>query len=445
MREVPIAALTDGMQTMWKRLASRHDQVRPSLLASGRQQRPRFQETASETHESDATDWQFAKWLIPSVTILFLVVGYVAVHGHESLLGWEQGLRDPNEYVATAADFIGSALANLLDVPVYAPGLVDPARLLVLCGSATLLSAGACLTAVGNWVPGRIRSAVAEKGWWRTTRRHPELGLTCALLLMVILKTSLLDVPLAKVDGVLVSQIDAAPPPPSTTAASAQATAIKSSGLLERLATKSASESVVSFGAKRSLALYSSIACSRRYDEDTKAVPGLNCPERRAKAFSDEQAEFTTQLASGGVVLGLALLLIQRTKSRLRAGFAWLCVASTLSVAYAYGKLEMSTEREFALIALKTRLDQTGDDKSGDMKQIVGVALTRDKDTTTIATLQKVSCGGTGAQLVRFWRIANSEVVWAREIFRTDVIAWKLSQEVNGCIGQTPGNNKGST
>ena len=87
--------------------------------------------------------------------------------------------------------------------------------------------------------------------------------------------------------------------------------------------------------------------------------------------------------------------------------------------------------------ALKTRIDQGDIDRSAGMKQIVGVMLTRDKDTTTIATLQKIECGGT-AQLVKFWRIANSEILWAREIFRTDVIAWKLSQESNECRGKSP-------
>ena len=387
--------------------------------------------------EPDNTAWQLAKWLIPSVTMLFLVVGYVAMHGHESLLGWDQGLRDINEYVATTADFMGSVIANLLDLPSYRTAFLDPIRLLVLCTSVALLAACSCLIAEGRWVPRRLQLAGRARLHWAAARKHPELALTCGLILVVVLKASVIDVPLAKVEGVLVSQINA-----KEDLLTEHGTNQTSVSLGARLTKQATGSGVFGAVANRSNHLYEIIACSRRYDDDTNQILGLPCPAKQ-DAFAEEQSEFTTQIVSGTVVLVLAYLLIQRTTSKMRVGLAWLCIASTLSVPYAFGKLKMSTERDFALIALKTRLDQAGDDKSSNMKQLVGVMLTRDRDTTTIATLQKIDCEGT-AQLVRFWRISNSEIVWAREIFRTDVIAWKLSQETNNCKGKTPYANQGS-
>lgn len=407
----------------------------------GRTEIARLEPGPAEGLESGPTGWPLAKWLIPSASILFLVVGYVAMHGHERLLGWEQGLRDPDEYVATAADFVGAVVTNLLDLPSHWAQLLAPSRLLLLGVSTALLVLSGSLVGVGHWVPARLRNAVAARRWWLAARRHPELGLTCSLLLLVILKAYVCDFPLAKVEGVLVSQIDSTPAAPRA-APDLQAERQDELRFGDRLTRLAVRRGVAGAIATRSLELYGAISCSRRYDNDEKDVPGVKCLKKPV-AFAAEQAEFTTQIVSGSVVLLLACLLIRATTSTLRAGLAWLCVASSLSVPYAYGKLEMSTERDFALIALKTRLDQSDDGKTGDMKQIVGVMLTRDKDTTTIATLQPIDCGG-HAQVVRFWRIANEEMLWAREIFRTDVIAWKLSQEFDECAHRSPWGNGGN-
>src|ERR1700683_4033991 len=46
-----------------------------------------------------------AKWLIPSVTVLFVVVGYIAQTAQEGLLGLGLMDSDPNKYISSAADF----------------------------------------------------------------------------------------------------------------------------------------------------------------------------------------------------------------------------------------------------------------------------------------------------------------------------------------------------
>ena len=52
-----------------------------------------------------AGHWDVAKWLIPSVGALFIIVGYVAKRAHYAYLGFSPGLLEPNQYIATAADF----------------------------------------------------------------------------------------------------------------------------------------------------------------------------------------------------------------------------------------------------------------------------------------------------------------------------------------------------
>src|SRR5436189_1154774 len=73
----------------------------------------------AEAHDADnaALSAALAKWLIPSVAVLFGVVGYVVQFAQTDLLGVEVAERQNDAYFNSAADFFRDAAVRFLSLP----------------------------------------------------------------------------------------------------------------------------------------------------------------------------------------------------------------------------------------------------------------------------------------------------------------------------------------
>jgi hypothetical protein len=377
-----------------------------------------------------------AKWLIPSFTALYLLVGFVAAQGHFSLLGFNPGLLASTSYTSVTIDFIRESLAVIVNSwNPWRSLLTEPWLLAVVLPALAIASLTFLLPAaagvrqehnVGVSETGAVRRLVARAFRWMPLHLNLRF-LTWLLLAVVCTKIVLLDAPLFKLEGALIDLAETTIP---------GSAAFPLSARLER-----DSEGLQGALAKQSSFLWRQLACVRtgRQAVLTLSFNSAACEEDRTRYADRIDAEYLANLLSVAAVALISLVILRRAGARTSSVFvAWLCLFSCLTLPYAYGKLRHSTEYEFGEIALKTALDLGKGGKESEVRTLKGFAFIREGSVTTVATLQSVPCPKpTGAYKteVRLWRISNSEIHWQREIYREDILRWKLLKERDDCKG----------
>ena len=366
----------------------------------------------SDSPQKATKHLDIAKWLIPSVSALFLLIGYAGALGHYSLIGFDPGLLDATSYTAISASFLGALLSTVTDLGAWweSMGSLRRAAMMVLSIGAAVLLIMLVL---------EVR-ALRRKSW----------PLVAALVAILLMKGITLDAPLFQISDVLVAQGGAEPgaaPFP----------------LHSQLEKKRADGGLEGLAASEAIDVWSHMICMRvdRGALAATSVRGVACELSRGTYASRVAAEFLANLVATSAILGLAAALMVRAHGAYAVVLASLSLVYSLTLPYAYGKLVHPTAYDFGDLALKTRQDLLPDipkkvNETSD-RLIQGFVLVRDSQVTTIATLKPTECkGSTGkssVERVKLWRISNSEILWQREIYREDVISWKLLKERDDC------------
>jgi len=394
----------------------------------------------STQHSIDGTSlerfFNIAKWFIPSFTALYLLVGYVAAQGHFALLGFSPGLLASTSYNAVTIDFVRESLAVVVTSWRSWWALFTAPLLLSVAVPALALAAVALFWPSGIRVRQQPEAVLLDSSAVRTLLASAsavsfssrKLSLLPWLLLAVVCsKALLLDAPLFKLEGAL---IDLAEPTKPGSAA------FPLSARLER-----ESGGVQAIIAKRAGFLWEQLVCVRTGRQATATVSfkSASCQEDRTRHADRIDAEFLTHLLSVVAVALVSLVILRDPLARSSSALlAILCLLSCLTLPYAYGKLRHSTEYEFGEIALKTALNLNKGGAEGEVRTLKGFGFIRDGNTTVVATLQPVPCpppSGAYKTEVKLWRISNNEIHWQREIYREDILRWKLLKESDNCTG----------
>ena len=421
-----------------------------------------------------------AKWLVPSATVLFAAIGYLIAAAQSSLLGVELPA-NPTVYAEDASEFlheIPRLLGQTLEAMI--PHFCD-----IFGPDWGLWALTVALCAVAFTLPARRHEADdparrSDYDWMRPA----------ALAVLVALKFTALDLPLGKIQDVVVSH-------DSTTSAEEGKAALQAALRDEANATQAANgsndqasfsltertqayqESFIARMAKqraapplrpisdwferRSQMLWDDVLCSRvaledpqdRYHKDDV----LGCHPHRDGYVWRRNGAFLLQLAMTGAIAALAVALLRRPGTRPAAiGGAILALLYCLTLANAYGKLIKRTEFDFGVIRVaKPPTAEAAPATSGTTQgqpppsspapaqpvtpaqvavpavpdEIDGLVLNRDGGGTEFLRLETGRCGTAKSDFAtaRLAWLSAAQVLSIQEIYRQDVITWAAYSE----------------
>lgn len=388
---------------------------------------PRGRRTGGASLEQAASSaFDLAKWLIPSVTGLFAVIGYIVRSAHSGLIGREVDFASGPGYAGAASDFAR-------DLPTIAiDALLDVGQSLSFAGHAReLVIAGAALALV-----------LALAAWARKRERFVPLakGLAVVTLLGLLLwKFAVLDAPLTKVEGIVIATGAGLVETGQPTTWSIQAQAVPANAAAQP------GEALQRFIAAKAECAFRSIVRTRTRPPGSTltSLPAQGpqeCPADAETRADLQRGEFVSRMVASALVAGLALLVIrQRTLWANLVGFIGL--ASLLTLPYAYGKLMVPSYFEVGRVLLAEPLV-----KASGLKPVLpqdqgidAIVLSRRGAEVDLLVMAPGICPGDTAdgkprmyQVGRLWTVPNSQILSIREIHREDVIAWKLHNE-KGC------------
>lgn len=344
-----------------------------------------------------------AKWLIPSAAGLFAVVGYVIQSAHSSLLGGGIVAGEGSSYSSAAADFF-------YDLPtIAADGVLSfmTVQQLPLGGHALPLSIAAVLVAVVCWFTTGSRCR-----WTRCTRAAAPV----LLVLLLMAKFVWLDAPMVRIDNVVIAANqdgDAMPGwrPPSA-----------GTGVIDRLIND------------RAESIWRHMACGRNPALPTAEPATVNCYGLAHLDRRLAEGEFTARLLAC-VLVALLAWRVGRGGARWQTLLSMAGLATLLSLPYAYGKLLKPTIFEYGKVELSPALNAALGQSASVSSPMLAVVLAKRAASVDLLVKGLGQCvnqgDGTGKTYVvtKVWTVPNSQVLSIHEIFRIDVIAWKLSQE----------------
>jgi hypothetical protein len=399
--------------------------------------------------ESADSAWGLVKWLIPSIGGLCILLGYIAKFAHHALLGFDPGLLEPNEYLAASGDFFRWAVhLPFSGVTSWQHALLDGVHMVTLW-PALLLGIG-----VPVW---RYRSRTREAADPRRLARASAVTIA-ALLSVLVLRLVALDAPVARLEGALVaSQVWKAGAAPGEKVEQPEDLTKR---LQNDLATSTGLRAAI---VQRAQTLWHAKRCSRPVP-NVASQSSSQAPCTAGHYDGVEEGEGLAQLLVSCLLLILATRVLMDRPPVGRATVAWLAIFSCFLLAATFGKLGQSLEYEFALIGLKSSLifeepettkgavsgthataaaapapasTSAGRETSAGLTRFEvhtrqGVLLHSNKAWTTIAIDVTVGC----ETKVEIWRVANSEILWARDIFRTDILSWsavKTARATSAC------------
>lgn len=346
-----------------------------------------------------------AKWLIPSVSALFVVVGYVVQAAQQTLLGigaegWDQG-----GYVGQASSFFRDLVTRVADVTVQ---LLSDGQV-PLRGHFADLAVATLVAVLVMWAPLGLRL-------WR-----PVL-LPALLLTLLVAKFLAMDAPLAQVQNVVLGADRVQP-----------MSALPSTGrsLLDRLEQQAGLQGPEGAIARRAEQLWSLILCSRvnaaaLQRPDLQRLPA--CQQSQQDNRNALTGEFTAQLWAGALLVALALALL-RSASGAGVALGALALAYTLSVPHAYGKLMKSTYYDYGLVRLAPTLAAArgSDAEAG---QVYALLVARTAASTSALVVERGTCGnGAPYSAVQLSSFSPSQVLSVDQIYREDVITWATLRE----------------
>jgi hypothetical protein len=343
-----------------------------------------------------------AKWLVPSVGALFVVIGFIAQTAQDSLLGL--GLTHPGNdaYVSAASDFF-----------------------LVLISTV--------VSAVENLFSFRAVSFDGYFWWllilsllagWAFARRGPGMAL---LLLIVLLLSKFLvfDAPLLTIHDVVLRS------PP---------TAHKKLSFVESF--RQGTEPIVRDRAKL---LKEEILCSRVKDglPQNAAIACSSFPDapHYARALT---GEFLDQIwGTILIVVAAAAVLRSAGHSRTASAIAILTLLYALMLPYAYGKLQRYALFNVGQVVISSdlakhlltepdlSLPQPATPPSSDATQNLDVLiLSRDGGIVDVLVVRSAACAGGGqSQRIARSTFAGGQVLAVEELYQDDVVAWTARQD----------------
>lgn len=283
-----------------------------------------------------------AAWLIPSVSALFLVIGYVVQSAQDSLLGFPSDVDFPNGYLIDSANFIRDSIYLLLERAQT--GFSNSGLL-----HHPILLSFAVLVAIAT----RLLSSAPSR-WAAVALRAAQL----LLLVLLVSKFLTLDAPLLRVENLLST-------PSSSVVGQEDAywslLTLKDARTLARnhffVRPGSQATGLERFVGSRSADIFDQIVCSRL----SPAVSGHIDRFATSKLCGDQNAEIDLRedlqdevLANVVVLilLGVDLVILTRMPRRSAlTGLACLFVGlACFAAPYAYGKLIKSTDFEFGIV-----------------------------------------------------------------------------------------------
>jgi hypothetical protein len=349
-----------------------------------------------------------AKWLVPSVSALFVLIGYAVVSAHQDFLGIQSDITGASIYISAASSFLRDLLTILPDSLL---GILTLANFPKLDWAQLSFVLSLSVTCIALTLTGR-RSATIDLGW----------APAFLLFIFIFLKFILLDAPLANVDNVLVS---------SGTGSGEATNAIP---IESELATSIEQKGVEGFISQRALNLWSDIVCSRVSAAilQRKAQPRITCRYEQDESKVKVQSEFIAHSIAAILLLILSAQVLRRAHTTGVAVFALLTMGYVLTWPYAYGKLIKSTYYEYGAALLGPALTDAATPLASEERTKYGMVIFHDSNSAKLLIVKKgkgVCTRGASNQEVKLWKIQNSQVLAIREIYREDVITWKLLQE----------------
>jgi hypothetical protein len=362
------------------------------------------------------------KWLIPSMSALMVILGYVAESAHQALLGFDFGNLGTTEYI-WASGAIVRDIVLLLVLALFNDRPFFPA-----IDFETVFGTGCVILCFFMFA--LVREAVFPT--LRTGSRHISLLVVVGAITLV--RVAAVDLPLTRIENVLVSGTSS----------------------VEKLLSESPAANVPAVLTRYASALYEIIVCARNPTVSTKAPP-IHCkPNGMYWARLDRIVGITA--LSALIVAGFGIwLFFNSSYAGIAVGSGLLVIYSVFALPYAYGKLKRSTEYEYAVVQLKTaildppgaevkrakttgivplqaRAHSTKTAASDELRLQPAMILVRGERFVKLYVDHRVPCpSGKMIYEWRFWEGSLSEIVLLREIQRKDVIELKFSKGSPGC------------
>jgi hypothetical protein len=372
-----------------------------------------------------------AKWLIPSVAVLFAVIGYVVQSGQESLLGVESASWEGTAYLNSAADFLRESVIRLLAWPttwLSHPLLHHPVLLLY-----ALIVVAASVAATFSK---RLRKHFAS----RDALAAAALTAALAIASVVVLKFLLMDAPLLKIEN-LVSSGDGAcwalVARPDGTAPSCD----------EKLRARGAEAWVWNEAAE----IVGEIVCSRVNDTTASELPKPIAKSQACSRGIDENKavladEFLCNLVLEIITITGALAVLWRASHNFGATAVCLLILFYgLTAPYAYGKIGMTQLFNFGDARISKDLwdSYKAEDPAivTDKGWLKGVILHKDESGASILAMRTTEChptmsgqGRPSAHRASLSFITSTQLMSFDEIYKVDLVTWLATQQ-RSCHG----------
>lgn len=358
-----------------------------------------------------------AKWLIPSAAGLFAVVGYVIQSAHSSLLGGGIVAGEGSSYSSAAADFF-------YDLPTIAADFLlsfMTAQQMPLGGHSLPLAIAAVLVTAVCWF------TTGSRCRWKCSS---QTAAPVLLVLLLVAKFVWLDAPMVRIDNVVIAANqdgDAMPGwrPPSA-----------GTGVIDRLINH------------RAESIWRHMACGRNPALPAADTATVNCSGLLHQDRRLAEGEFTARLLAC-VLVALLAWRVGRGGARWRTVLSMAGLATLLSLPYAYGKLLKPTVFEYGKVELSPALIGALGQSTSISSPMRAVVLAKRAAAVDLLVKGIGQCANQGAgpgktyAVTKVWTVPNSQILSIREIFRIDVIAWKLSQEnaLNCSAARSPGSD----
>lgn len=356
-----------------------------------------------------------AKWLVPSATVLFGVIGYVIQNAQSELLGLPTDSDKPS-YFSSAADFLRDIVTIAVDCLIGLLHLQLP-----MAGHFWILLPATLLTAAvlgGSWWSG-----IAAR--WRGRAVLAVLG--CVLAWKFIA----LDAPLSKVSNVIIG-LDQSGNAPEESGSLGQT-------FTQRLAASGHGSVIEAHLAERAKFLYDEVICSRISADAAQLHTDFRdsavCRRGQPKNRDGIRGEFISQLWATGLIALLAVALLRLpASSRIGPTMAIIALGYSLTVPYAYGKLMKSTYFDFGLLHL-------AGDTAATPKAYGALVLSRGSAGANLLIATEHGCSNSpeSGWTTTMSSISASQIVSIEQIYRQDVITWSVLNEHDCPVLAAPG------
>ncbi len=344
-----------------------------------------------------------AKWLIPSAGVMFAVVGYIVESAHSSLLGGGISSSTGAGYAASAADFAYDLPTVVVDIFLSCLSLhCGKPESLSLGGHGVILLVALLLTSVAFWLPRCLRGSLTK---WS--------GAIAPLMLVILVagKFIWLDAPMARIENVIV-------------------TSNQNNGYMLN-GEQNASGALDELIRARSYELWNHMVCSRNPSVPDEGKAAVVCSKDQEQNRLLIEGEFAARVLACAFVVMLSWKVARGSSAHWRQVLSLLGLITLLTLPYAYGKLLKPTVFEFGRIDLSR--DLTGLLLPGEVRNepLRAIVLARRSNAVDLLVELKGGCpGGITYLVTKVWSVSTSQLLSIREIYRHDVIAWKLSHRL---------------